>query len=143
MTLVRPQSWTSFAQKPCGDRLSSNTTCLPARPSTRLPFSANSPPPLPRITSHHIISQVDRASRHATLAGECQSSDLVARTYERPRGRSLPKWDRDTNVTVRRSPPPPALPQRPSAAASTWGVMAQRVSSLFQYVYLGGITNSM
>lgn len=46
-------------------------------------------------------SQIERDSPIASQGG------VVARTYERPRGRSLPKWDRGDDVVSTRPPPPP------------------------------------
>lgn len=85
------------------------------------------------IQSQSTTSQVDRAPRHDTPRGDRSQggSGVVARTYERPRGRSLPKWGRggDTNVSGR---PPPPLPPL-AAAASKWGLID---SGLAQQVYV-------
>lgn len=65
-------------------------------------------------------SQVDRASCLLSSGAGLSQADIVKRTYERPRGRSLPKWNGSANVTVRRPPPPP-LATAAATAASAWG----------------------
>ncbi|CAM9436140.1 unnamed protein product [Ectocarpus sp. 6 AP-2014] len=62
--------------------------------------------------------EIERDSPIAAQGG------VVARTYERPRGRSLPKWDRTDEAVSTRSAPPPA-PPRP---ASKLGLIASGFS---------------
>eukprot|EP00752_Nemacystus_decipiens_P012734 g11278.t2 len=58
--------------------------------------------------------EVDRVSRLHTPGGGLRQADVVARTFERPRGRALPKWDGGAKAAVRAPPPLPM-------AASAWG----------------------
>ncbi|CAN0293958.1 unnamed protein product [Ectocarpus sp. 13 AM-2016] len=61
---------------------------------------------------YHIFSpEIERDSPIAAQGG------VVARTYERPRGRSLPKWDRSDDAVSTRPPPPPPPPRPASKLA--------------------------
>ncbi|CAN0022448.1 unnamed protein product [Ectocarpus sp. 12 AP-2014] len=55
--------------------------------------------------------EIERDSPIAAQGG------VVARTYERPRGRSLPKWNRSDDAVSTRPPPPPPPPRPASQLA--------------------------
>lgn len=82
------------------------------------------------------VSQADRAPhRHGTPRSDDRSNQgggVVARTHERPRGRSLPKWDHRGDMGVSSRPAMPPLPPPPAVVSSKWGLMD--VSGLAQQV---------